>query len=364
MQDSIVHSVKADVDVNADTSYSQSIGRSLLIPRSISPTVDINACMLEIVYKVRVRAQLQDRRRSADEDYSQIEINVETGAQSLAALTIDIPVVIGTLPLTEEMTPAVYLEPRFIYETVPPDNNSESSIDSNVLKRVSNILRTPRNLGGGQQKNKIRSLFGNNNLSSNVFLPKSLSTDMNSFDDNTSQSSVCSSPAATSATATDNPPSLRLSLGGDLNFAADVLSTATTQSEDGNVNADKKDKRDSTLSKDHQRTDSSATRSTRSTSSNNMHIHHIFPDSDDETERRAVAETPISSLADKAAALAEARKEDLLLHGQQPQMMRRKLHKPDERTDQNSSSTDDDDDEEEEDLLAVLSRHERGKAKQ
>ncbi|KAI9314798.1 hypothetical protein BX666DRAFT_2122963 [Dichotomocladium elegans] len=115
LPESIVHYIKADVDISADNGFTQTIKRLLLIPSTISPTIGIKFSPLQISYKVRVVAVLQD---------------ISNAGTDLPPMDIEIPIEIGTLPLARNHVPPDVLRPQFVpvHENISLDKESKTRI--------------------------------------------------------------------------------------------------------------------------------------------------------------------------------------------------------------------------------------------
>ncbi|ORY92046.1 hypothetical protein BCR43DRAFT_78775 [Syncephalastrum racemosum] len=131
----VVHAVKADVELMHQNL--QSISRVLSIPKWISPTVDGDGRILEISYKVRVRAQLQDLTTVYGEEDT-LDITTTVDFQALSCMTADIPVVIGTLPSTDAEPPVPLLQAQIL------ENAAQN--EYKIMKRMQRMLR--RSTGG------------------------------------------------------------------------------------------------------------------------------------------------------------------------------------------------------------------------
>lgn len=262
LSDSVVHYVKADIDVTQDGGFTQTIVRSILIPGTITPTIEINGQLLEVSYKVRVRAQLQET------SYELPVVNFPSDFQSLAGMTVEIPITIGTLPVSPTHTPMSPISPRFVNpfeqpepELLPEDADTESrakilrkllrrtssagstqtlpimsesndnslTINTKKTRRASNVSLSLRNTGSMLIKTVINDPSASNNNDTTT----SISTSDNSTA-STSQSPVVVVSPSTTTTSSTSPPKLedtyRLSVGPSLSswFDQHYLSTTTT----------------------------------------------------------------------------------------------------------------------------------------
>lgn len=131
----VVHAVKADVELMHQRL--QSISRVLNIPKWTSPTVDGDGRILEISYKVRVRVQLQDLTTVYGEEET-LDITTTVDFQALSCMTADIPIVIGTIPLSDAEPPVPLSQPQ-ILENVAQNEHK-------MIRRMQRMLR--RSTGG------------------------------------------------------------------------------------------------------------------------------------------------------------------------------------------------------------------------
>ncbi|KAG0179788.1 hypothetical protein DFQ29_001669 [Apophysomyces sp. BC1021] len=102
LPDGIVHNIKADIDLATDL-FSQTTSRSLLIPKIASPTVGFNARLMLVDYKIVVKAQLEDTAVN----------EIPTDEVSLSCMKVEIPIVIGTIPIGSNLPPDV-LDSKFV----------------------------------------------------------------------------------------------------------------------------------------------------------------------------------------------------------------------------------------------------------
>lgn len=263
LSDSVVHYVKADIDVTQDGGFTQTIVRSILIPGTITPTIEINGQLLEVSYKVRVRAQLQET------SYELPVVNFPSDFQSLAGMTVEIPITIGTLPVSPTHTPMSPISPRFVnpFEQPEPELQPEDADTESRAKILRKLLRRTSSTGSTQtlpimsesNDNSLTINTKKNRRSSNVSLSlrntgsmliktvindpsasynNDTTTSTSTSDNSTASTSqspvvVVSPSTATTSSSSSSPPKLedtyRLSVGPSLSswFDQHYLSTTT-----------------------------------------------------------------------------------------------------------------------------------------
>ncbi|ORZ06855.1 hypothetical protein BCR42DRAFT_456196 [Absidia repens] len=112
----IVSSTKVDIDIQQTTA--QTITKSILIPQHISPTINLNARLMQVDYRIKVRAELDEPGRNNNGNSGSIASFMAMVADKrdanvdLASMSLELPVVIGTLP-SHSLPPDV-LDPKFV----------------------------------------------------------------------------------------------------------------------------------------------------------------------------------------------------------------------------------------------------------
>ncbi|KAI7887222.1 hypothetical protein K492DRAFT_202823 [Lichtheimia hyalospora FSU 10163] len=229
LSDSVVHYVKADIDVTQESGFTQTIVRSILVPGTITPTIEMNGQLLEVSYKVRVRAQLQET------SYELPVVNFPSDFQSLTGMTVEIPIIVGTLPVSPTHTPMSPISPRFVkpFEPEPFMLPDDASLDGDTESRVKilrKLLRRTSSAGSTQtlpimSESHTNGLTVNtkaNRRSSNVSLSLRNSmlvkTITNGHDGNSSSSSNNDASATTIGTgSSDTATSTCATSGSDEN---------------------------------------------------------------------------------------------------------------------------------------------------
>ncbi|ORZ15215.1 hypothetical protein BCR42DRAFT_416634 [Absidia repens] len=209
----IISSAKVDIDVKKTSG--QTITQSLLIPRHISPTINLNARLLQVDYRIEVRANLNPQ----DHHHHSI-VAPWTTVPDLGCMYFELPVVIGTLPFstTSLCVPPDILDPKFVkgvkhveQDNLPRPNAYQlpSSSSSSQYNRNSRRLcsLTPMNLSSS-----LLDLYASTNILWDRFTPSSPTTKTQS-----STLAVSSSTSSTTKMHKLSPQSscfrLTLSLG-------------------------------------------------------------------------------------------------------------------------------------------------------
>ncbi|CAO3593169.1 unnamed protein product [Absidia cylindrospora] len=146
----IISSTKADIDVKKTSG--QTITQHLLIPRHISPTINLNARLLQVDYRIEIRANLNPQNQ-----HHHSIVAPWTTMPDLGCMCFELPVVIGTLPFSSSSlcVPPDILEPKFVkgvkhveQDNLPRPNTYQSSSASSHYNRKSRRLcsLTPMNL--------------------------------------------------------------------------------------------------------------------------------------------------------------------------------------------------------------------------
>ncbi|CAO3634638.1 unnamed protein product [Cunninghamella blakesleeana] len=103
----VINSTKADINIQRISG--QTITVSLLIPKHISPTINLNARLMQIDYRIEVKAELDEHQQYP----SPTIINHQQSDVQLSCMKVELPIVIGTLP-SINATPPDQLDPKFV----------------------------------------------------------------------------------------------------------------------------------------------------------------------------------------------------------------------------------------------------------
>ncbi|KAI8077682.1 uncharacterized protein BX664DRAFT_343212 [Halteromyces radiatus] len=110
LSSTVVTSTKLDIDIQRTSG--QTITTSLLIPKYISPTITLNARLMQVDYRIEVRAEMDGE--DTINDLSTYLMDKRRTCTNLASMRVELPIVIGTLPMKLSTLPPDILDPKFV----------------------------------------------------------------------------------------------------------------------------------------------------------------------------------------------------------------------------------------------------------
>ncbi|KAI9301769.1 hypothetical protein BJ944DRAFT_252053 [Cunninghamella echinulata] len=105
----VINSKKIDIDIQRTSG--QTITASLLIPNHISPTINLNARLMQVDYRIEVKAELDEYQQYPTPIIHNHQFKQQTGVH-LSCMKLELPIVIGTLP--NNLSPPDILDPKFV----------------------------------------------------------------------------------------------------------------------------------------------------------------------------------------------------------------------------------------------------------
>ncbi|CAO3640197.1 unnamed protein product [Cunninghamella echinulata] len=105
----VINSKKIDIDIKRTSG--QTITASLLIPNHISPTINLNARLMQVDYRIEVKAELDEYQQYPTPILHNHQFNQQAGVH-LSCMKLELPIVIGTLP--NNHSPPDILDPKFV----------------------------------------------------------------------------------------------------------------------------------------------------------------------------------------------------------------------------------------------------------